>query len=162
MTCTESQWTRKITQIFRLCHPKHTKVNIPLSLASRLVTIVMDKTLQTQRLNKLHVFTYLRRQGYPDVLKRNGILRAMEKGQIKGENCKAEGTEKVKPCVTTFNPRNTNIFPVVRPCEQLFLRKSDKIINVLDKKKLSLTGNDNRKNKSKFCPLQTFITAKTR
>ena len=52
-----------------------------LSLASRLVTIVMDKTLQTQRLNKL--FTYLRRQGYPDVLKCNGILRAKDKGQIK-------------------------------------------------------------------------------
>ena len=117
---------------FRSCHPKHTKLNIPFSLASRIVTIVTDKTLQTQRLDEL--FTYLKHQGYPEELIHNGILRAKEKGPIKGDNRKSEGNEKVIPCVTTFNPRNTNIFPVVRACEQLFLRKSDKMKHFLDKK----------------------------
>ena len=117
---------------FRSCHPKHTKVNVPFSLASRIVTIVTDKKLQTQRLDEL--FTYLKHQGYLEKLIHNGILRAKEKGPISGDNRKSDGTEKVIPCVTTFNPQNTNIFPIVRACEQLFLRNSSKMKNVLDKK----------------------------
>ena len=65
----------------------------------------------------------------------NGILRTKEKGPIAGDNRKSEVTEKVIPCETTFNPRNTNIFPVVRACDQLFLRNSSKMKNILDTKK---------------------------
>ena len=64
----------------------------------------------------------------------NDILRAKEKGPIARDNRKSEGTARVIKCVINLNPRNTNIFPVVIPCEQLFLRNSSKMKSVLDKK----------------------------
>ena len=38
---------------FKSCHPKHTKINIPFSLARRICTIVSDKALLRQRLSEL-------------------------------------------------------------------------------------------------------------
>ena len=38
---------------FNSCHSKHTKINIPFSLARRLCTIVSDETLLPARLNQL-------------------------------------------------------------------------------------------------------------
>ena len=64
---------------------------------------------------------------------RYGISRVVEKGPKKGHNWKDECIDKGIPYVTTYNPRNTNIFPVVRACEQLFLHKSDRMRNVQNK-----------------------------
>ena len=36
---------------FNSCHPKHTKINIPFSLARRQCTIVSDETILPARLN---------------------------------------------------------------------------------------------------------------
>ena len=44
--------------IFNSCHPKHTKINIPFSLAKRLCTIVSDKSVLLTRLKDclIHLF----------------------------------------------------------------------------------------------------------
>ena len=39
---------------FLSCHPKHTKVNVPFSLASKIVTIVSDSEKRSERLNELN------------------------------------------------------------------------------------------------------------
>ena len=54
---------------FKLCHPKHTKVNIPFCLALRVVTIVSDKSLQGDRLDQLKSF--LSKQNYSETLIEN-------------------------------------------------------------------------------------------
>ena len=38
---------------FSSCHPKHTKVNVPFSLARMICTIVENKTILKQRLSEL-------------------------------------------------------------------------------------------------------------
>ena len=98
---------------FKSCHPKSCKVNIPFCLASRIVTIVSDRSQQEVRLNQLKGF--LRQQGYPDSLIRNGITKAIDKGPITGEGRHTDDTNVI-PLVTTFNPCNTNVLPF---CTQL-------------------------------------------
>ena len=68
---------------FKSCHPKACKVNIPFCLASRVVTIVSDKSQQEVRLYQLKSF--LKQQDYPESLIINGIQRAIKKGPITGE-----------------------------------------------------------------------------
>jgi len=48
------------------CHPKHTKVNIPLSLASRIIAIISDVDIREQRLQAFSV--YLRSQTYSEIV----------------------------------------------------------------------------------------------
>ena len=118
---------------FGSCHPKHTKINIPFSLASRVVTIVKDKELQKKRLSELHI--QLRKQDYPEEVIRNGIERAKSKGPIKPTDRNNEASTSVIPFVTTYNPRNTNMLPAVRACEVL-LNKSQTMSHILQEKKI--------------------------
>ena len=117
---------------FKSCHPKSFKVNIPFCLASRIVTIVSDRSQQEVRLNQLKGF--LRQQGYPDSLIRNGITKAIDKGPITGEGRHTDDTNVI-PLVTTFNPCNTNVLPFVRSCEKV-LRKSERMNHILDNSKI--------------------------
>ncbi|XP_060557357.1 uncharacterized protein LOC132717809 [Ruditapes philippinarum] len=68
---------------FKSCHPKHTKLNIPFNLASRIITIVRGETLQEKRLSELT--TRLKNQNYPDEIITYGISKAKLKGPIKTE-----------------------------------------------------------------------------
>ena len=106
---------------FHSCHPRHTDVNIPSSLASFLSSDYSDR--QSIAGTAIEWTTYLRKQGYPDELIRNGVDRADRM------------SDRVIPCVTTYCPRNTNIFTVDRAVEQLFLRKNDRMRNVLKRNK---------------------------
>ena len=114
---------------FKSCHPKHTKVNIPFCLASRVVTIVSDKSQQRDRLDQIKSF--LRKHNYPETLIENGIDRAIKKGPITGGG-KPKNKENVIPLVTTFNPCNTNVLPFIRGCEKV-LQKSDRMKDILNK-----------------------------
>jgi len=51
---------------FKSCHPKHTKINIPFSLARRICTIVFDKALLGKRLSELAKILLKRK--YPKML----------------------------------------------------------------------------------------------
>jgi hypothetical protein len=120
---------------FRSCHPKHTKVNIPFNLASRIITIVKNKDLQEKRLTELKL--QLKQQNYPDVLIQHGIEQAISKGPIKTTDRKDTRTSAhdVIPFVSTHNPRNTNMFPVINSCK-IILQKSERMKNILQKKRI--------------------------
>ena len=51
---------------FNSCHPKHTKQNIPYSLAKRICSIVSKPEVRKQRLRELEDF--LKSQEYPTKL----------------------------------------------------------------------------------------------
>ena len=60
--------------LFTSCHPKHTKQNIPFSLARRLCSIISNNETLNIRLQELKGFLLL--QKYPVTLIDNGITRA--------------------------------------------------------------------------------------
>lgn len=53
------------------CHPRHTKSNIPYTLARRICALVSKENLQNKRLKELK--TFLKKQNYPESLIENGI-----------------------------------------------------------------------------------------
>jgi hypothetical protein len=59
---------------FKSCYPKHTKLNIPFNLASKIISIVRSETLQEKRLSKLT--KRLKNQNYPDEIITYGISKS--------------------------------------------------------------------------------------
>lgn len=99
-------------------HSKHTKVNIPFNLASRIITIVSEKQLQDNRLDQLR--QYLKAQCYPVEVIEHGISKAIEKGPFTSRVHKQKSNTGLIPFVSTFNPLNTNVFPLIKnKCEEL-------------------------------------------
>ena len=116
---------------FHSNHTKHIKVNIPFNLASRYVTIIRDKDILNTRLEELAQF--LKAQGYPYELVKNGIHSAVSKGPFTSRGLKENEPSKIIPFVSTFNPHNDNIFPVVKnKCEEL-KQRSCRMKEILDK-----------------------------
>ena len=60
---------------FKSCHPKHTKTNIPFTLARRLCTIVSDKDVLSNRLIELAMSLVERK--YPAQIVKTGIIKAI-------------------------------------------------------------------------------------
>ena len=94
-----------------------------------------DEEVKQPRLHELAV--YLRKQLYPESLINNGIERAKLKGPITSDQrqTKTNSLNEVIPFVTTFNPRNKNVFPVMKSFEQV-LKRSDKMNRVLQRRKI--------------------------
>lgn len=114
-------------------HSKHVKVNIPFNSASRIITIVSDKDVITSRLHELTIF--LKAQWYPNTIIENGIRLALQKGPFTSRTNTDNGT-KILPFISTFNPHNFNIFPVIRnKCEDL-KRGSTRMKSILNKQSL--------------------------
>ena len=61
---------------FRSCHPTHTKVNIPFSLARRICTIVSDISVRNVRLKELASSLVDRK--YPIQVVKTGFLQALQ------------------------------------------------------------------------------------
>lgn len=112
---------------FHSCHPRHTKINIPFNLASRIVTIVSDENLRQHRLDELFIF--LRKQHYPETIIRYGIKKAIDKGPITTTENHISST-KVLPYVSTHNPSNIDIFPLLKTCES-YLKNDEQMKKVL-------------------------------
>ena len=122
---------------FKSSHPKHTKLNIPFNLASRIITITNTEASRTLRLDELR--TYLRKQQYPENVIEHGIRKAREKGPIISSDTRdlpsnTSNTYDMIPFVTTFNPRNFDIFNLYKTIEPC-LHFSEKMSKVLSKKK---------------------------
>ena len=60
--------------LFSSAHPKHTKTNLPFSLARRTCAIVSEKHVLNQRLSELE--QTLRKRNYPINIIKNGIEKA--------------------------------------------------------------------------------------
>jgi hypothetical protein len=124
-------------------HAKHTKLNIPFNLASRLITIVSDNDILENRLQELFIF--LKSRNYPDEIIYHGIQKARDKGPLtfKLENVDSNGKNDVISFVSTYNPGNFNIFPIIQNYEHLM--KTDKRMETILKKKRLSTVKDNLK-----------------
>jgi len=101
---------------FYSSHAKHTKENIPFNLASRLITIVSDECVLGRRLQEL--VCYLKCQHYPEEIILSGIKKTKEKGPLSSrlQNLEQNSNDTI-PFVSTYNPCNFNIFPVIKSYE---------------------------------------------
>ena len=96
--------------LFSSCHPKHTKISIPFSLARRLKTIVSNPVTLETRFQELTEF--LKKQKYPPSLIEGGINKIKN---ISRENLlRDKGTEENNTAtlafITTHNPLNPDVF----------------------------------------------------
>ena len=96
---------------FDSCHPRHTKHSIPYSQARRLCTIIDDEVIRDQRLEEMKHFFVER--GYPPGLVDNGIQRAKQIPQSTLRLKKTKIEENVLPYVSTHNPCNPDMAPLV-------------------------------------------------
>lgn len=94
---------------FTSCHPHHTKINIPYSLARRICTIVDQQEKVELRLQEMKFF--LQRKGYPMNVIDNAIQKAMEhdKNDLRNPQPKAQTVDSSIALVTTHNPNNPRI-----------------------------------------------------
>lgn len=113
---------------FHSNHAKHIKVNIPFNLASRLVTIVRNHDTLQKRLQELE--SYLLKQHYPQNLVQAGIRKALEKGPFTSRTKDNKNGTIVIPFVSTYNPHNYNVFPIIKTCEE-YMKNSDRMRRVL-------------------------------
>lgn len=96
---------------FFSCHPRHTKSNIPFSLARRVCTIVSDMFTRQKRLNELRVS--LLKRGYPEFIIDRGITRANNLSLIELRTPKIRNTETdIVTFINTYNPSQTDMFRV--------------------------------------------------
>ena len=102
---------RVYNKIYILVHPRHTKVNIPCNLARRLRTIISEDRILKIRMQELKSF--LIKQNYPIPIIDNGFKREMslDKGQLR--MVKARKDEKIIPYVSTYNPKDPQMFRVI-------------------------------------------------
>ena len=98
--------------LYSSCHPKHTRNNIPYSLARRLRAIVSDENVLNLRMKELH--QSLIKRGYPTAVIDDAISKAtrMNRDVLLQTITKLED-QKV-PYVSTFNPNNPEIFTEIR------------------------------------------------
>ncbi|CAC5417839.1 unnamed protein product [Mytilus coruscus] len=129
--------------------------NIPHDLGITAVKYCTD-ALRNKRLEELKA--YLKKQQYPEQVINYGIQNALTKGPIVTESRRSETTEessnnlnKIIPFVTTYNPRDYDIFSFMRKIETN-VHKSEKMDKVLQKKKII---NSKRQSKS----LKRYLTS---
>jgi len=108
------------------CHPKHTLKNIPFNLARRLCTIIDERTTLEKRLEEpqgtlLHL-------DYPINLIKKGIEKAKNiPQQTLRSNIEKENTVDLLTFVSTNNPRNPNMFSIIK--ESLLILKTSTRMN---------------------------------
>jgi uncharacterized protein (UPF0305 family) len=109
---------------FHSCHPKHTKINIPYSMARRICTIVTDRDRRENRLSDLRAF--LRKQGYPIGIIDSGINRVkhLPLDELRKPSNKPCNQNETITLVTTYNPNNTQIMPVIHNHLPILLQSS--------------------------------------
>jgi hypothetical protein len=114
---------------FGSSHPRHTKRSIPYNLARRICTIVSDEQTRDQRLCELE--TYLTEQYYPKNIIKDGIkiARMLNREELINpppRNCDS----KILPFVTTHNPKNPNMTPIVQQLNHI-LKSDEEMKDVL-------------------------------
>jgi hypothetical protein len=106
-------------------------------LASRNITITNTEELRDKRLQELRL--YLKNQQYPEEIVEHGIQKALEKGPIdavlREQVHVTSNQNNIIPFVTTYNPRDYNIFHLMKQIE-FNLNSSERMKNVLQKKKI--------------------------
>ena len=97
---------------FNSNHPKHCLKNIPFSLARRICTIVEDESIKKNKLLELR--NLLTKQFYPKTLIDTGIKKAKDIPQHILRKQKERGNKEIIPFISTFNPNNPKVFPIIK------------------------------------------------
>ena len=97
---------------FKSCHPKHTKLSIPYNLARRVCTIVSNPDKKAQRLKELS--ESLTKRNYPKQVIDDGMRKARQMSRTELLKPKEKHAEDIIPYVSTFNPRNPELFTTIR------------------------------------------------
>ena len=111
--------------LFTSCHPKHTKISIPFSLARRLKTIVSNPVTLEIRFKELTEF--LKKQKYPPSLIEGGIKKIKNISRedlLKEKNAEKNNTTTLA-FITTHNPLNPDIFREIRQDINILNRDPD-------------------------------------
>ena len=97
-------------------HPKSYLKNIPFCLARRICTIVENTKIKSVKLSELK--DVLKKQRYPEKIIDNGIKKAcnIPIDVLRSEKKKSETL--ILPFVSTFNPNNTNVLPIIKNAVQ--------------------------------------------
>lgn len=98
--------------LYTSCHPKHTRNNIPYSLARRIRTIVSDDKTLNARMEEL--FHSLIKRGYPAAVIKDAILKASNLDRASILSMNKKDNNEVVPYVSTYNPNNPEIFKDIR------------------------------------------------
>ncbi|XP_029656251.1 uncharacterized protein LOC115230173 isoform X1 [Octopus sinensis] len=108
---------------FKLCHPPHTKRNIPYCLARRICTIVEDLKTRNQHLMELKEFQL--KQKYVSLIE-NGIQWALKIPiqQLKTPQ-RREKQKQIIPFIVTHNPCHQNIFNITKANLPIFAQSKE-------------------------------------
>ena len=93
---------------FNSCHPRHTKNSVPYSLARRICMIVSNSDCVEYRLHELK--DLLLQRNYPMQIIDDAINKAKRQNRNDLLKIKEKVYENVLPFISTFNPRNPEIF----------------------------------------------------
>ena len=96
---------------FRSNHLRSCLRNIPFCLARCICAIAEEEEAKLRRLSELK--TSLREQQYPIALIENSIKRALQVPLNDLRKPNEKGREEIIPFVSTHNPNNPNIFPII-------------------------------------------------
>ena len=100
--------------LFFLCHPRHTKLNLPYNLARRLKTIISEQNVLINRMKELK--RILLKQNYTKSLIDGGIEKVMnlEKKTKTLRTVKDKTEDQVMSYFSTHNPKNQEIYNVIQ------------------------------------------------
>ena len=108
---------------FNSCHPRHTKCNIPETLARTICTIVDDPDRKQYRLEELK--TWLIKSGYPTNLIRSAFSKVQKVDQAILRDKVPSKSEELLVFVQGHNPINPQVFQKLSNCFN-FLKTTEK------------------------------------
>lgn len=114
---------------FNSCHPRHTKANIPKTLARIICTIVQDPDRKLLRLSELK--TWLLKAGYPCGLINYGFSQILQMDQLSLRTKTVHEEKNIIPFVQTHNPKNPQIYKYLLSAFN-FLSSSPKYFNLFE------------------------------
>lgn len=118
---------------FKSCHPKSTKTNIPYSLARRICTIVSDLNILKTRLQELAIILIDRQ--YPWDIVKTGISKALQLSRNTLLNTQKEMVENITPFISTFNPKNREVFGILKTNMDIF-NQDERMKNIMENTKI--------------------------
>ena len=115
---------------FGSCHPRHTKQNIPYTLARMICTIVDDPTRKNYRLAELK--RWLLKSGYPPkvINSKFNLLRNVDTNILRQKVINEKKQQLI--FVTTRNPENPHVFNRLRSFVD-HLKTNERMSKILDK-----------------------------
>ena len=140
---------------FTSCHPRHTKTNVPFTLAKRYKTIISENTTLNYRMDELKI--NLLKQNYPNKsidFNFNKVHKLNRADLLKRSSPSAKTNNNNIIFLSTQNPRNPNFFQIIR--NNISMLNIDKNIKELLEKHSILNSKRQPKNLKKLLTSAKF------